>query len=231
MIKIEHVVTPSPEQWEAVIRGMRNPKNSWDRMDSYETETGEFVIGEDDGTLMERLVSAGTDHRKFMRMIPVHMDITAPLYWWKECDTYKVGTVANSCSTMHKLTAKPIEMSDFSFDLETDETFDTARCFEPTVRMCEELRYQSVLYAAKADECGDAGEAEVFRSKSRVCWDALIKLLPESYNQKRTVMLNYEVLRNMYRARKNHKLREWREFCNWIKTLPYHEYITGCVEW
>jgi hypothetical protein len=233
MIKIENIVTPSPEQWEAVIRGMRNPKNSWDKSDSYETcgmscETrcaencsvcdwrgSAYAVGENDAILMERLVSAGTDHRKFMRMIPVYMDITAPLYWWKECDTYKVGTVANSCSTMHKIHDKPFELDDFSH--ERMSSVGVKLLTDHVIPFLEECRkwYNT------------AEDAEV----KREYWDDMIQALPSSYNQKRTIFTNYEVLRNMYRARKNHKLPEWREFCVQIKTLPYHEYITGCIEW
>ncbi len=236
MIKIENIVTPSPEQWEAVIRGMRNPKNSWDKSDSYitcgdrECETrcpenclgcewknvnGAYEIGEDDGMLMERLVSAGTDHRKFMRMIPVYVDITAPLYWWKEFDTYKVGTVANSCSTMHKIHAKPFELDDFSH--ERMSSVGVKLLTDHVIPFLEECRkwYNT------------AEDAEV----KQEYWDDMIQALPSSYNQKRTIFTNYEVLRNMYRARKNHKLPEWREFCNQIKHLPYHSYITGCIEW
>lgn len=233
MIKIENIVTPSPEQWEAVIRGMRNPKNSWDKSDSYETCTkscetrcaencaecdwkgSAYVVGEDDATLMERLVSAGTDHRKFMRMIPVYMDITAPLYWWKEFDTYKVGTVANSCSTMHKIHAKPFELGDFSHERMSSDGVKLLT--DHVIPFLEDTRK---WYNTEKDN----GLGQAF-------WDDMIQLLPSSYNQRRTVFVNFETLRNMYRARKKHKLQEWRDFCEWIKTLPYHEYITGCIEW
>lgn len=218
MIKIENWVLPSPEQWKAIIRGMRNPMNSWEKSDSYttyiedketlETAGYEFFIGENDLNLMNNLVSAGTDHRKFMRMIPVYLDITAPLYWWKEFDTYAVGVVKNSCSTMHKLTAKEFEPMDFSCERLDGRAFDILKA------TIDELNYNREKYL-KA------------RTKKERYWDNMIQLLPSSYNQKRTVMLNYEVLANMYHARKNHKLYEWRKFCNWIETLPYSELITG----
>ena len=215
MIKIENVEVIG---WEHVIRGMRNPMNSWEKSDSGYTSpyqdgcinsTG-FSIGSNDLDLMKRLRSAGTDHRKFMRMIAVYLDITAPLYWWKEFDTYKVGTVANSCSTMHKIAAKEFTLEDFS---------------------CEHL-----VGIAKDDLHGTTAVLNHFRklylqSKDKKYWWQMIQLLPSSYNQKRTVMLNYEVLANIYKSRRNHKLDEWVEFCEWIETLPYSELITGkCKE-
>lgn len=216
MIKIEKVVTPSPEQWEAIIRGMRNPLNSWDRSDSYVTHVDDaavyaeaphcFYVGDDDLTLMEKLAEAGSDHRKYLRMITVYIDITAPLYWWKEFDTYKVGTVANSCSTMHKIHAKEFTLDDFSHERMSQFALKN---LEATVEALEDRRKE---YLATNDP---------------MYWDDMIQLLPSSFNQKRTVMLNYEVLRNMYRARKNHKLEEWRDFCRRIKKLPYAELITG----
>ena len=229
MIKIERVVTPSPEQWETIIRGMRNPMNSWHKSDSvickgvdgFEDCTvsavGEcprhenfrhdiFCVGAADLTLMEKLAEAGTDHRKFMRMIPVFMDITAPLYWWKEYDTYKVGTVANSTSTMHKIHSKEFTTDDFSCEL---LSIPARQQLRNTIEFLEKRRQ------------------EYNQTKDKRCWDDIIQLLPSSYNQMRTCTLNYEVLKNMYRARKNHKLTEWREFCKRIEKLPYSNLITG----
>jgi hypothetical protein len=218
MLKIENTETYG---WEAAIRGMRNPMNSWDKID---TDFGKYCsnflkqvivpIGENDYSLMMKLRKAGTDHRKFMRMIVVSFDVTAPLYWWKEFDTYKVGTVANSCSTMHKIHSKPIELSDFSIDdftIDEDDSIDLTLkdCFINVVADCEALRLKYL------------------ETKDTKYWRGLIQLLPSSYNQKRTVMLNYEVLANMYKSRKNHKLDEWHTFCEWIETLPYSELITG----
>lgn len=229
MIKIENVVTPSPEQWEAIIRGMRNPKNSWDKSDSYathiedertlETADFEFFIGENDQKLMETLANGGPVHAKYRRMITVYLDITAPLYWWKEFDTYKVGTVANSCSTMHKLTEKEFTMEDFSCEH-----------LEPLSRtvlmnVIDVLNHYRISY-----NCSKNGDPESSYDKDnmRACWYNMIQLLPSSYNQKRTVMLNYEVLVGMYKYRKDHKLDEWRTFCKWIEDwLPYSELITG----
>ena len=214
MLKIENVDVMG---LEAAIRGMRNPLNSWDKSDSgtkcpYKKEAccGEcqqnFCIGPNDRDLMKRLRNAGTDHRKFMRMIAVYVDVTAPLYWWKEFDTYKVGTVANSCSTMHKIADKEFTLEDFS---------------------CEHL-----VGIAKDDLYGTTAVLNHFRklyleTKYKTYWWQMIQLLPSSYNQRRTVMLNYEVLANMYRSRKNHKLDEWHVLCDWIKTLPYSQLITG----
>ena len=229
MIKVERIVTPSPEQWEAIIRGMRNPMNSWDKSDSYvsyvddEAANAEaphcFVVGQDDLLLMERLALAGSDHRKYLRMTPVFMDITAPLYWWKEFDTYKVGTVANSCSTMHKIHAKEFTLDDFSHEHLKDKCRNHLRW---TIAMLNDARLGfldcTVSKYATAEECKEA---------KKEWWLQMIQLLPSSYNQKRTVMLNYEVLRNIYHARLNHKLKEWREFCERIEDLPYSELITG----
>lgn len=243
--------------WEHVIRGMRNPKNSWDRSDSaqcinwcsdcsnYETcqsVSGEpyfqifwdggpikcdYMIGPNDYNLMKTLRNAGTDHRKFMRMITVYTDITAPLYWWKEYDTYKVGTVANSCSTMHKIHAKEFTLDDFSHEhLNEDRTW----CFysgtaEKDLNALDVLNIQiealntyRQLFISCPEELGP---------EKKHYWWQMIQLLPTSYNQKRTVMLNYEVLANIYKSRKNHKLDEWHTFCDWIKTLPYSTLITG----
>lgn len=216
MIKIENVETMG---WEHAIRGMRNPKNSWDKSDSvYGTYWGEidghkcldnegFTIGDKDHKLMMALRNAGTDHRKFMRMITVYLDITAPLYWWKEFDTYKVGTVANSCSTMHKIHDKEFTLEDFS--VERSDTLTQDVFLQHIIPV---LEIQRKLY---------------LESKSEKAWNSMIQLLPSSYNQKRTIMLNYEVLANIYKSRKNHKLKEWRYFCTWIRDLPYSELITG----
>lgn len=218
--------------WESAIRGMRNPMNSWDKSDSYFANhtdvdgmkykqldvndgvtTNWMTLGENDLALMKKLVNAGSDHSKFMRMIHVTCDITAPLYWWKEYDTYKVGTVANSCSTMHKIASKPIELSDFSVDdfpLYGEDGLPFADVFMDIVLDCETLRKKYI-------ETGD-----------KRFWRGLIQLLPCSYNQKRTVDLNYAVLRNMYHSRKNHKLDEWHTFCEWVEGLPYaKELICG----
>lgn len=210
MIKLEHTVLPSPEQMEFVIEGMRNPMNSWDNSDSYVTyniNSDEiFALGNNDHELMQRLAKAGTDHRKYMRMMTVHVRITAPLYWWKEFDTYKVGTVANSCSTMHKIQSKEFILEDFS---------------------TEHLSYQlKQILETIMDELNDA-RLIYLRTRKKDDWWQMIQLLPSSYNQTRNVMLNYEVLANMYHSRKNHKLDEWREFCKWIENLPYAELIIG----
>lgn len=218
--------------WEPAIRGMRNPMNSWDKSDSkfdavyygdngIELEHYDVIIGDNDHELMSKLRNAGPDHRKYMRMITVYVDITAPLYWWKEFDTYKVGTVANSCSTMHKIHAKKFTLEDFSTDriFETDNGWIKGEYGEHDLSpftFFEGIVHQLNVYRYWYNE-----------TKDKVWWDQMIQLLPSSYNQKRTVMLNYEVLLNMYHARKNHKLDEWREFCKWVETLPYSELITG----
>ena len=223
-IKIENVVTPSAEQWEAIIRGTRNPMNSWSNSDSYKTyieneQTGqradfEFFVGDEDLKLMQKLAKAGTDHRKFMRMITVYVDVTAPLYWWKEADTYKVGTVRNSCSTMHKITEKEFTLDDFSH-----EHLDMLSTDMLTLHIIPVLNIARSLYI---------GEGSPARKHDKNDWWQIIQLLPSSYNQRATLMLNYEVLANMYHSRKNHKLDEWREFCSWIETLPYaKELICG----
>lgn len=205
MIKLEYKEVLG---WGHAIYGARNPMNSWGRMDSHEDwpeHPGVFKIGPNDYKLLMRLAKAGSDHRKWMRMVTVYVDITAPLYWWKEFDTYKVGTVANSCSTMHKIHAKEFELSDFSHDHLLDRPVSVLR------DVISVLNQYRDLYLA---------------DKDKVWWQQMIQLLPSSYNQKRTVMLNYEVLRNIYHARKNHKLEEWHEFCDWIEQLPYSEFIT-----
>ena len=211
MIKIENVEVVG---WEHAIRGMRNPKNSWDRMDSIvDTEAivydGGFV-GPNDMKLMTALAKGGPVHAKYRRMITVYLDIAAPLYWWKEFDTYKVGTVANSCSTMHKIHDKEFELEDFSVeDVEKLDDVNYPICIIDTIYFLNKAR-------EKFNE-----------TKDTRYWKQMIQLLPSSYNQKRTVQLNYEVLVGMYEHRKNHKLNEWRVFCDWIKSLPYSELITG----
>ena len=239
MIKIERAEVSG---WEAAIRGMRNPMNSWDKSDSgfgcgndkeyfcencsssfhCTSRTTTYNIGSNDLKLMHTLCKAGSDHRKFMRMINVSVDITAPLYWWKEFDTYKIGTVANSCSTMHKIHAKEFTLDDFSHEhLITGEkplVEGGADAPEPPNaiwlihRTIQTLNQYRDLY---------------LQTKDKKYWWQMIQLLPSSYNQKRTVMLNYEVLVNIYKSRKNHKLDEWVEFCKWIENLPYSELITG----
>lgn len=216
MIKLEHTVLPSPEQMQFVIEGMRNPMNSWDKSDSYVTYNINcdkiFALGNNDAKLMKKLSQAGTDHRKYMRMIPVYVRITAPLYWWKEFDTYKVGTVANSCSTMHKIQEKEFTLDDFSFEhILNDHSY-----LADDGHLIGELLL--LLNGARED---------FLETKDKEHWWYMIQLLPSSYNQTRNVMLNYEVLANMYHSRKNHKLDEWRDFCKWIETLPYSELIIG----
>lgn len=269
MLKIENTEVVG---WEAAIRGMRNPKNSWDKSDSItctektamtneeiESECGKcpkynncdiydsdphFIAGPNDHALMMQLRNAGTDHRKFMRMITVYLDITAPLYWWKEFDTYKVGTVANSCSTMHKIADKEFTIDDFSYehllgvgkmdyDSVTNDSFPYVDvspfmdksiiytplgCLNIIVDMLNKCRDQYLAALKTEEETG-------FSAKD--IWWQMIQLLPSSYNQRRTVMLNYEVLANMYKSRRHHKLDEWHTFCDWIESLPYSELITG----
>ena len=219
MLKIENTEVMG---WEHAIRGMRNPMNSWEKSDSEWYSIGiptsnpaaindkclsqKYCIGNNDLDLMKRLRNAGTDHRKFMRMITVYLDITAPLYWWKEFDTYKVGTVANSCSTMHKIAAKEFTLDDFS---------------------CEHLGPPAISNLKSTIKCMNDYREEFLKDSEKHNWWQMIQLLPTSYNQKRTVMLNYEVLANIYKSRKNHKLDEWHTFCDWLKSLPYSELITG----
>lgn len=226
MLKIENAEVLG---WEHAIRGMRNPKNSWAKSDSgpecpYGKEKccGEcqqnFCIGPNDKQLMMTLRNAGTDHRKFMRMITVYLDITAPLYWWKEFDTYKVGTVANSCSTMHKIADKEFTLKDFSCEHLEGRALNTLE------DMVDELNYWRDYYLAiKKQNVVGADK------KAKELWWQMIQLLPSSYNQKRTVMLNYEVLANMYKSRRNHKLDEWHTLCDRIESLPYSKLITGGV--
>lgn len=217
MIQIENVDVYG---WEAAIRGARNPMNSWDRTDTTFFNEGAPKLGPYDYRLLKNLASAGPDHGKFLRMITVTVDLTAPLYWWKEFDTYKVGTVANSCSTMHKIHAKEFTLDDFScehlfdgidrlegeHDLEYYENPTT--CLDYVIRVMNYYRQKFL------------------ETKDKRYWWQMIQLLPTSYNQRRTVLLNYQVLKSMYHARKNHKLDEWRKFCFWIETLPYSELIT-----
>ena len=227
MIKLEKYEVVG---WEHAIRGMRNPMNSWDKSDSaYCTERTDcrncpmndhngrclasdinhaYIVGPKDYSLMMKLRNAGNDHRKYMRMLVVYVDITAPLYWWKEFDTYKVGTVANSCSTMHKIHAKEFTEEDFSTEHLTETSMEKVKGL-----VCHLNQMRNVFISEKI--------------QNKKYWWQLIQLLPTSYNQKRTVMLNYEVLANIYKSRKNHKLDEWRTLCDWIKELPYSEIITG----
>lgn len=198
MIKTERT---SVMNFENAIRGARNPMNSWERMDSFTDADGNFVFGENDLSLATRLAKAGSDHRKFLRQIIVSVDITAPLYWWKEFDTYKVGTTANSCSTMHKIHSKPFAREDFSCDRLTDEGL---KMLDSIIDFLEEERRQ---FAADKDD--------------RSHWHNMIQILPSSYNQMRTVTLNYENLVNIYYARRTHKLAEWHTFCDWIMSLPF----------
>lgn len=218
MIKLENVVLASPEQMNFVIEGMRNPMNSWGKSDSHNCKQNSsfcmececnkigYRLGENDISLMQHLSNAGTEHRKYMRMMPVYVRITAPLYWWKEADTYKVGTVANSCSTMHKIAEKEFTLGDFSTE---HFRWISERCLKDTIDVLNGYRNDYI------------------RTKDKDYWWQMIQLLPSSYNQTRNVMLNYEVLANIYRQRKNHKLDEWREVCKWIENLPYSELITG----
>ena len=219
MLKIEKTVLPSPEQWEIIIEGMRNPMNSWKLSDSYKTHIEdpetlecadfEFFLGDADHKLMSNLANGGAVHAKYRRMIPVWMNINAPLYWWKEMDRYKVGVEMNSCSTMHKIPAKEFILADFSHE--------HLGKFERGV-----LKYL-------IDALNWARE-KFLDTKEKDFWWQLIQLLPSSYNQKRTVFLNYEVLCNIYHSRKNHKLDEWHTLCDWIEQLPYSELITGVAD-
>lgn len=226
MIKLENVVLASQEQMAFVIQGMRNPMNSWEKSDSgYETAGYDIVgfnLGKNDLSLMRKLSNAGTDHRKFMRMMPVYVRITAPLYWWKEFDTYKVGTVANSCSTMHKITEKEFTLEDFSCEhLRTDRDF---LMYAPTG-----YRYSAKDLLTLMIETLNHYRKEYLETKDKEIWWQMIQLLPSSYNQTRNVMMNYEILANIYKSRKDHKLDEWREFCQWIEELPYSELITTMI--
>lgn len=197
MLKVERI---SVMNFENAIRGARNPLNSWARMDSFYDEKGNYILGENDLALASKLAKAGSDHRKFLRQIIVSMDITAPLYWWKEFDTYKVGTVANSCSTMHKIQAKEFSREDFSCD----------RLDEPSLALLD-----SVIAFLEAERC------KFNETKDKQAWHNMIQLLPSSFNQMRTVSMNYEVLINIYYARRTHKLAEWHTLCDAIAELPY----------
>lgn len=218
--------------WEAAIRGMRNPMNSWDRSDSYfgdrcledESTLIKQHIGENDLGLMKRLAKAGTDHRKFMRMIVVYVDVTAPLYWWKEADTYKVGTVANSCSTMHKIHAKEFDIDDFSHEHLLMNVFEPGTFEQEYTAPIHPTPYENLQATIKTL---NRSRELYLQTKDKKYWWQMIQLLPTSYNQKRTLMVNYEVLANIYHSRKNHKLDEWHTFCDWIESLPYSELITG----
>lgn len=221
MIKLEHAVLASPEQMEFIIEGMRNPMNSWNKSDSKYNDLDEYKMGDNDKDLMKRLAMAGTDHRKFMRMMPVYVRITAPLYWWKEFDTYKVGTVANSCSTMHKIAEKEFTLEDFSHEhliVEDDVNYiDMVGLLQKQIDILNEWRLTYL----------DVDNSPISAKAQKKYWWQMIQLLPSSYNQTRNVMMNYEVLANIYKSRKDHKLDEWREFCRWIKSLPYSELIIG----
>ncbi|MCQ2456362.1 MAG: hypothetical protein MJ096_03305 [Clostridia bacterium] len=209
MIKLERW---SVMNFDNALRGARNPLNSWSKSDSTYDENGKFIPGEVDLDLGRRLVASGPDHRKFIRQIFVSVDITAPLYWWKEYDTYKVGTVANSCSTMHKIHSKPFERDDFSHDRMSENALS---CLDTVIACLEETRLKYV------------------ETKEKAYWDDLIQLLPSSYNQMRTCTLNYENLINIYNARCNHKLAEWHVVCDWIRSLPYADYfiVPALKEW
>lgn len=253
MLKIENTEVMG---WEHAIRGMRNPKNSWEKSDSGvcathgpahcadcvytdchadDVEIGtKYILGGDDLTLMTTLRNAGTDHRKFMRMITVYLDTTAPLYWWKEFDTYKVGTVANSCSTMHKIADKEFTLADFSCEHLDREPYH--RNWIESVIVDEDITSPHKVWMTPFDvlrctiEMLNAYRENYLETKDKQDWWQMIQLLPSSYNQRRTVMLNYEVLANIYKSRRNHKLDEWHTFCDWIESLPYSELITGKEE-
>ena len=243
MIKIENVVLPSPEQWRSIIMGLRNPKNSWDRSDSeikYENvrdSEGYMDLGLNDHYLMMRLAKGGPVHAKYRRMITVYVDITAPLYWWKEFDTYKVGTVANSCSTMHKIHDKEFTLEDFSCEhllMDSNDTMcpgEAGFYFESRPPIDENLVWSKFISPMMGLEfiikLLNANREAFIETDDKKYWWQMIQLLPSSYNQKRTIMLNYEVLYGMYKWRKNHKLDEWVEFCKWIESLPYSEIITA----
>lgn len=254
MIKIENVGLASPEQMEFIIEGMRNPMNSWEKSDTcfsdescvncYDNQRDlcdkdsffrkDEKLGSNDHSLMQRLSNAGTEHRKYMRMMPVYVRITAPLYWWKEFDTYKVGTVANSCSTMHKIAEKEFTLEDFSTEHLTE--FIPGQKLKGWALEDNDLillddnsdhGYSSVDILSIIIKTLNFNRKKFLETKDKKYWWNMIQLLPSSYNQTRNVMLNYEVLANIYRQRKGHKLDEWREFCKWIESLPYSELIIG----
>lgn len=242
MIKIENVGLASPEQMEFIIQGMRNPMNSWGKSDTcfsdescvncYDNQRDlcdkdsffrkDEKLGSNDHSLMQRLSNAGTEHRKYMRMMPVYVRITAPLYWWKEFDTYKVGTVANSCSTMHKIQEKRFTLEDFSCE-HLKNACDVSVPY--TSKITYIFEYKKIL--EDIIEILNNARDLYLETKDKIFWWQMIQLLPSSYNQTRNIMMNYEVLANIYRQRKNHKLDEWREVCKWIESLPYSELITG----
>ena len=243
MLKLENTEVLG---WEAAIRGMRNPMNSWEKSDSIFFDDSEghvcnicqgrgsmslIEIGPNDYTLMKNLRNAGTDHRKFMRMITVYVDITAPLYWWKEFDTYRVGVEKNSCSTMHKIHEKEFTLDDFSCEHLNNEPYH--REWIESAMVDEDITSPHKVWATPLDilkytiEMLNTYRLQYLETKNKNDWWQMIQLLPSSYNQKRTVMLNYEVLANIYKSRKNHKLDEWVEFCKWIETLPYSKLITN----
>ena len=254
MLKIEKFVTASPEQWEIIIEGMRNPLNSWDKMDSgiigmdgdyylfngdsgtYHGDDTGFFLGDNDYSLMTRLDNAGTEHRKFMRMIPVWVTLSAPLYWWKEADTYKVGTVRNSCSTMHKIQAKEFTLEDFSCEHLIKDCVgnnkDSIWYKDPPENSPIKCQLMFTPLDALRITIGvlNTNREAYLKTKDKKYWWQMIQLLPSSYNQKRTIMLNYEVLANIYKSRKDHKLDEWHVMCDWIEQLPYSELITGNEE-
>ena len=248
MIKFENLKI---EGWEPAIRGMRNPKNSWAKSDSrrcgsgwcdicvdydccpFDHDPDKLIVGPNDHKLMMNLRNAGTDHRKYLRMIIVWVDIVAPLYWWKEFDTYKVGTVANSCSTMHTIHEEEFTLEDFSHEKlfsnnDYHRMVDLNRC-------CEEIGSPAFMFGPLEDLQYDIDKLNIYRklfiqTKDKIWWEQMIQRLPSSYNQRRTVMFSYENLANMFHSREFHKLDEWREMCTWMKTLPYPELITGKVE-
>lgn len=223
MIKIENVDVYG---WEAAIRGMRNPLNSWDKSDLERDDDGiVWSLGENNTELMQKLIKAGTDHCKFMRMITVTMDIVAPLYWWKEFDTYKVGTVRNSCSTMHTIHKKEFTRDDFSHEHLEDLDINLFKIQESPCMYNFQYQLNETIHTL------NLARKLYLQTKEKRFWWQMIQLLPSSYNQRSTVQLNYAVLRNIYHSRKNHKLNEWRDFCKWIEELPYSELITmGCLE-
>lgn len=254
MIKLENVVLASPEQMGFIIEGMRNPMNSWEKSDTcfsdescvncYDSQRNlcdkdsffrkDEKLGFNDHSLMQRLSNAGTEHRKYMRMMPVYVKITAPLYWWKEFDTYKVGTVANSCSTMHKIAEKEFTLEDFSTEHLTE--FIPGQKLKGWTLEDNDLillddnsdyGYSSVDILSIIIKTLNFNRKKFLETKDKKYWWNMIQLLPSSYNQTRNVMMNYEVLANIYRQRKGHKLDEWREVCKWIESLPYSELITG----
>lgn len=257
MIKLENVGLASPEQMGFIIEGMRNPMNSWEKSDSDicsmesgiecsycsdyascdKTGDDKYHLGLNDHSLMQRLSNAGTEHRKYMRMMPVYVRITAPLYWWKEFDTYKVGVVANSCSTMHKIAEKEFTLEDFSCDHLTE--FIPGQKLKGWTLEDNDLivlddesdhGYSSVDILNITIKALNFNRKKYLETKDKKYWWQMIQLLPSNYNQTRNVMLNYEVLANIYRQRKNHKLDEWREVCKWIESLPYSELIIGKEE-